>query len=117
MLDRLRVRSGSSHNACPRSGLKKLLEMLEQEHGLDFRVGFETEFYLLRGQSSKHGTELVPVDQSLYCQTSALNAVAPGTLLSTSAAAASEAVSNMQFACNAALKQTQLAGHSSLQST
>ncbi|CAM6088141.1 unnamed protein product [Calypogeia fissa] len=56
---------------CPRNTLRRLIELLNKEFGLELKAGFETEFYLLRkihGVSNYEG-----VDSTSYCSTNALN--------------------------------------------
>ena len=53
---------------CPRSFLQKVISKA-QKSGLNFMAAFENEFYLL----SRIDEKLVPFDQSLFAQTSALD--------------------------------------------
>ena len=55
---------GSGYDLCPRSILKRSLELLKC-FGLELNVGFELEFVFLKGPDQ------TPVDDSVYCQTSA----------------------------------------------
>ena len=80
-VERLSVSAGIPFDACPRSALVKLVEDLAQSQRLQFQVGFETEFYLLRPcTTDSDSTSLVPLDTTLYCQTSAINGAAQGTV-------------------------------------
>lgn len=70
---------GTPWDCCPRSALKRVIDQLQQRYGVSLRVGFESEFLLLRplssGQAPPH--RLVPVDCSVYCQSSAFETMAP----------------------------------------
>ncbi|CAL8471645.1 g11187 [Coccomyxa elongata] len=68
---------GDPWECCPRSALKRILAAAQQDHGLTFRVGYESEFVLLR-QPAPGSAVLPPAfDRSVYCQTSAFDAAAP----------------------------------------
>jgi hypothetical protein len=70
--------TGDPWECCPRAALKSVLATAQREHGLTFRVGYESEFILLR-QPAPGDTQLPPpFDRSVYCQTSAFDAAAPG---------------------------------------
>ncbi|KAK9918078.1 hypothetical protein WJX75_001014 [Coccomyxa subellipsoidea] len=73
----LHNRPGDPWECCPRAALKSILANAQREHGLTFRVGYESEFILLR-QPAPGDTQLPPpFDRSVYCQTSAFDAAAP----------------------------------------
>ncbi|KAJ9516601.1 hypothetical protein QJQ45_015233, partial [Haematococcus lacustris] len=67
--------AGVTWSCCPRSALKRMLAVLEQEWGLRVRVGYETEFVLLKA-SAHPGAPLVPVDGQPYCHSAALDSQA-----------------------------------------
>jgi len=72
---------------CPRSALQRALAAARERHGVRFRVGFEVEFVLLRGRDPGQGDGTPrPIDAALYCQTSALDAAAPGARATRAAA-------------------------------
>ncbi|KAL6749003.1 glutamine synthetase I [Haematococcus lacustris] len=71
----LQTPPGVTWSCCPRSALKRMLAVLEQEWGLRVRVGYETEFVLLKA-SSCPGAPLVPVDGQPYCHSAALDSQA-----------------------------------------
>jgi glutamine synthetase len=54
---------------CPRTALRKVLDLLLQETGFHIACGFECEFNLLKDEVSGP----LPVDDSVYCQTSSFN--------------------------------------------
>jgi glutamine synthetase len=54
------------HPWCPRGILEASVRLLSTVHGLQVDVGFETEFVLLKSVDGK----LVPVESSVYCQSS-----------------------------------------------
>lgn len=71
--------TGQAWDHCPRLALRKVLESIEKEYALTFRIGQETEFYvlgesLLDEPSRRKLPE--PVDTSLYCQSWAFDNVA-----------------------------------------
>jgi glutamine synthetase len=74
---------------CPRSALKHALAALKLAHGVRLLVGFELEFMLLKPAAADAtvGCEMVlhssggcfrPIDESIYCQSSAFDQAAPG---------------------------------------
>ena len=67
---------------CPRNALRRAVRLAREQHGVAFRVGFETEFVLLRLPIPSDLAKLASsaVDSSLYCQSSALEAAAKGAL-------------------------------------
>ena len=68
---------------CPRNALRRAVQQAREQHGVAFRVGFETEFVLLEepiSDSDIDNLASVATDNSLYCQSSALNAAAEGVL-------------------------------------
>lgn len=68
---------------CPRNALRRAVRQAREQHGVAFRVGFETEFVLLEEPVSESDIDdlaSVATDNSLYCQSSALNAAAKGVL-------------------------------------
>ncbi|KAK9803865.1 hypothetical protein WJX73_010397 [Symbiochloris irregularis] len=72
----LHTTPGAPDDVCHRSRLRQLVDTLA-ESNIDVLLGFETEFYLLSNQQhAQSAPELTAVDQSLYCQTYALNNVA-----------------------------------------
>ncbi|EIE21810.1 glutamine synthetase/guanido kinase, partial [Coccomyxa subellipsoidea C-169] len=74
----LHNRPGDPWECCPRAALKSILATAQREHGLTFRIGYESEFTLLH-QPPPGDTRLPPpFDRSVYCQTSAFDAAAPG---------------------------------------
>ena len=74
---------------CPRTALARALRLLAAETGAQLVAGFEVEFTLLKQQPSSVPSEnahrldlvdalvLVPIDASVYCQSSAVDAAAP----------------------------------------
>eukprot|EP00890_Picochlorum_soloecismus_P000325 jgi/Picsp_1/1293/NSC_04774-R1_nodulin glutamate-ammonia ligase-like protein len=64
---------GVRDNCCPRTRLKLASLYLEKEFGLLLMLGMETEFILLK---EAHGGSdpICPVDNSVYCQSSAFDA-------------------------------------------
>jgi hypothetical protein len=85
-----RARARAEHlrwECCPRSALQRVLRAARERHGVRFRVGFEVEFMLLRGRDPGQGDGAPrPIDAALYCQTSALDAAAPGARAARAAA-------------------------------
>ena len=55
---------------CPRNALRRAVRLAREQHGVAFRVGFETEFVLLRLPIPSDLAKLASsaVDSSLYCQ-------------------------------------------------
>jgi glutamine synthetase len=84
------VAAGKPFVCCPRSALKNALAALKEAHGIKLLVGFELEFMLLKPATAgvaAAGSEFVsqsgggcfrPVDESIYCQSSAFDQAAPG---------------------------------------
>lgn len=85
--------AGRPSPLCPRAALKHALSALELAHDIRLQLGFELEFTLLRPaaasevESDGEGPGLVlrqggrcwvPVDDSIYCQSSAFDQMAPG---------------------------------------
>lgn len=80
--------SGEPWACCPRSALKYALSTLEVVHGLSLMCGFELEFVLLRRapeggravpDAAKAGVAgWLPVDESVYCQSSSFDEFAYG---------------------------------------
>lgn len=70
--------TGDPWECCPRAALKSILATAQREHGLTFRVGYESEFILLRQPAPGDMQLPPPFDRSMYCQTSAFDAAAPG---------------------------------------
>ena len=68
-------------SCCPRAALGKVLELAESKFGFKFRVGYESEFMLLREREPGSQPPFRPVDNSVYSQSSAFNAMAPGMRL------------------------------------
>ncbi|KAF6262809.1 hypothetical protein COO60DRAFT_573156 [Scenedesmus sp. NREL 46B-D3] len=73
---------------CPRSALKHALAALKSAHGVELLVGFELEFMLLKpaaaAAAAAGDTGVIlqsgsfrPVDESIYCQSSAFDQAAP----------------------------------------
>jgi glutamine synthetase len=75
-----RARAGEPWECCPRSALKRCLSRLRELHGLEIMAGFELEFVLLRRVEGGGlaGTGWGPVDDAIYCMSSALDAQAAG---------------------------------------
>lgn len=67
--------TGTPWECCARSALKRVLATAQQEHGLNFRIGYESEFVLLRPPGDDG--VLRGINKAVYSQTSALNAAAP----------------------------------------
>ena len=66
---------------CPRNALRRAVQLAREQHGVAFRVGFETEFVLLNKHAAPHNLDnLAAIDNSLYCQSSALEDSAGGAL-------------------------------------
>ena len=66
---------------CPRNALRRTLRQAREQHGVAFRVGFETEFVLLDKYAAPHKLDnlaAAAIDNSLYCQSSALEDSAGG---------------------------------------
>ena len=63
---------------CPRAALARVLALAESKFGFKFRVGYESEFMLLREAAPGSQPPFRPVDTSVYCQSSSFNAIAPG---------------------------------------
>lgn len=66
---------------CPRNALRRTLRLAQEHHGVAFRVGFETEFVLLDKYAATcklDNLASAAVDNSLYCQSSALEDSAGG---------------------------------------
>ena len=71
--------TGDPWECCPRAALKSILATAQREHGLTFRIGYESEFILLHKPGPGDTQLPPPFDTSVYCQTSAFDAAAPGT--------------------------------------
>ena len=52
--------------------------MAEAKFGFKFRVGYESEFMLLKRAEPGSAVPFRPVDNSVYASSSALNDIAPG---------------------------------------
>jgi glutamine synthetase len=85
--------AGKPFVCCPRSALKHALAALKLAHGIRLLVGFELEFMLLKPAAAaaaddastsselllqSGGSCYVPIDESIYCQSSAFDQAAPG---------------------------------------
>ncbi|GAB4819625.1 hypothetical protein N2152v2_006671 [Parachlorella kessleri] len=72
--------AGPAWECCPRSALARVLRQAQDQHGLTIKAGFESEFVLLHKKSQqaqqRPGSLPAPLDQSNYCQSSALDAAA-----------------------------------------
>ena len=72
---------GTPWSCCPRSALARTIAKARAQEGLDLQAGFETEFYL--GKPAPAAKQLeqihIPVDASLFCDSAAFDAMAPGT--------------------------------------
>ena len=55
-----------------------MLELAESKFGFKFRVGYESEFMLLRAAEPGSQVPFKPVDNSVYSHSYAFNAMAPG---------------------------------------
>ena len=55
-----------------------MLELAESKFGFRFRVGYESEFVLLRAGQPGSSAPFAAVDNSLYAQSSAFNDMAHG---------------------------------------
>ncbi|KAG7671200.1 hypothetical protein Ndes2526B_g02333 [Nannochloris sp. 'desiccata'] len=66
-------------DACPRTLLFHALELFELEFGVELKAGFEVEFSLLEEKpknidlSNKTTPRVSPIEESVYCQTSAID--------------------------------------------
>jgi hypothetical protein len=60
--------------------LGSALRLLRNEFELDLKVGFESEFVLFNDQpmGTSRDQPFLPIDTSLYCASSALDAAADG---------------------------------------
>lgn len=67
-------------SCCPRAALVKVLQLAGDKFGFRFRVGYESEFTLLRAAEPGSQVPFKAVDSSVYAQSSAFNAMAPGEL-------------------------------------
>jgi glutamine synthetase len=66
-------------DACPRTLLFHALELFELEVGVEFKAGFEVEFNLLQEESTSSTSSspgITSIEESVYCQTSAIDGVA-----------------------------------------
>lgn len=72
------ILTGEPWECCPRAALKRVLATAQRDHGLTFRVGYESEFILLHKPMPGAVGLPPPFDTSVYCQTSAFDAAAPG---------------------------------------
>ena len=68
----------SPWESCPRAALVKVLGVAESKFGFKFRVGYESEFMLLKAAEPGSALPFRPVDNSVYASSSALNDMAPG---------------------------------------
>ena len=69
--------TGQAWAHCPRSALRRVLDSIEKEYALTFRIGQETEFYVLGENVLEDPSKIPqPVDTSLYCQSWAYDNVA-----------------------------------------
>lgn len=64
---------GVRDGCCPRTRLKLACLYLEKEFGLHLMLGMETEFILLK-KPHEDSDPICPVDNSVYCQSSAFDA-------------------------------------------
>ncbi|CAL5223477.1 g6000 [Coccomyxa viridis] len=62
---------------CPRAALAKVLDLAQSKFGFTFRVGYESEFMLLHRLEPGSQPPFRPVDNSVYSQSSAFDAMAP----------------------------------------
>ena len=81
---------------CPRAAAARVVHLAERNHGLSLRVGYETEFVLLRKPAAAPGAGAAaaalggaggaagpaplppPVDNSVYCLSGSFDAMASG---------------------------------------
>lgn len=68
--------AGQPWSCCPRDALRRVLAAARRSAGVSIVAGFEHEFILLRPSRGSEKGALVAVDQSVYCQTSSLDAQA-----------------------------------------
>ncbi|BBN12985.1 glutamine synthetase [Marchantia polymorpha subsp. ruderalis] len=66
----MHVKPGTPSELCPRTTLRRLTGLLEEEYQLTMRAGFEAEFYLLKKATEPERWEAV--DSSSYCSSTGL---------------------------------------------
>jgi glutamine synthetase len=66
---------GEPWECCPRSALANAQDLLKKELGVCLAVGFELEFVLMKKDASSIGAPQ-PIDQTVYCATSAFEGAA-----------------------------------------
>ncbi|KAE8713193.1 glutamate-ammonia ligase isoform 2 [Hibiscus syriacus] len=72
----MHLRPGEPWKYCPREALRRVSKILKDEFNLVMNAGFESDFFLLK-KLEREGKEdsWVPIDLSLYCSSSAFDAV------------------------------------------
>jgi glutamine synthetase len=61
----------SYSSVCPRTCLKNVIESARKEIGINFLVGFESEFLLLKGHNNHKPYQPDAVDNTVYCASAA----------------------------------------------
>ncbi|WCJ34437.1 glutamate-ammonia ligase catalytics glutamate-ammonia ligase [Euphorbia peplus] len=70
----MHLRPGQAWEYCPRTALRRVCKVLEEEFNLVMNAGFENEFVLLKSVAKDGKEEWVPVDSACYCSASAYDA-------------------------------------------
>ncbi|KAI0494063.1 hypothetical protein KFK09_024194 [Dendrobium nobile] len=73
----MQIKPGEAWEYCPRSALRRLAKILNDEFNLVLNAGFENEFYLLKNIMREGNEHFVPFDLTSYCSTSGFDAVSP----------------------------------------
>lgn len=68
------IAPGKAWEYCPRDALRRVCRVLKDEFDLVMNAGFENEFFLLKSVDREGKQEWLPVDQTSYCSTAALDA-------------------------------------------
>ncbi|RAL51658.1 hypothetical protein DM860_010376 [Cuscuta australis] len=67
------IAPGKAWEYCPRDALRRVCRVLKDEFDLVMNAGFENEFFLLKSVDREGKQEWLPVDQTSYCSTAALD--------------------------------------------
>ncbi|KAK4377745.1 hypothetical protein RND71_004041 [Anisodus tanguticus] len=68
------IEPGKPWEYCPREVFRRVTKLLKDEFDLVLNVGFEIEFYVLKGVIRNGKEEWLPIDKTSYCSTSAFDA-------------------------------------------
>eukprot|EP00250_Pteridium_aquilinum_P008963 c18342_g1_i1 orf=64-2613(+) len=71
----MHVTPGIPWEYCPRSTLKRLCGILQEEFGLVMKAGFESEFYILKPDSEANKQKWIGLDTNPYCSSTSFDGV------------------------------------------